>query len=431
MKPTTKAKLTSLLRFLPGVTVEAAPNRAHRRSYQAARRNRLTADWESVPTSQNWELRYSLRTLRARARTLSRNNSHFKKFLSMCRNNVIGPAGMKLQVRATDSKGQLDTAVNKQVEEAFKVWAYPENASVTGKLSWKDQQTLFIHTLARDGEVLVRMLPADNPFGFTLKFYDVNWLDETYNATLTNGNRVIMSIEVDALDRPVAYYFTPPPTEYQYRQQEFKQRTRVAASEIIHKFLVNDDECQVRGVPWGHTAMLDLHMVKGYTDAEVTSARVGAAKMGFFIPPAEDEFAGGIDENAGAKPDLMMDVEAGVLEELPAGYDFKTFDAQHPNANVSAFVKVLLRGVAAGLDVSYNSLANDLEGVNFSSIRAGLLEERDVWRSLQAVDDHAFLPPRLSGVAEIRHARGRREIASARLRPPQRAEVDAARLGVG
>src|SRR4051812_20507120 len=116
MKPATKEKLTSLLRFLPGVTIGPPGSpRAHRRSYQAARRNRLTADWESVPTSQNWELRYSLRTLRARSRALARNNSYVKKFLSMCRNGVIGPAGIKLQVRALDTKGQLDAALNKQV----------------------------------------------------------------------------------------------------------------------------------------------------------------------------------------------------------------------------------------------------------------------------------------------------------------------------
>jgi lambda family phage portal protein len=180
---------------------------------------------------------------------------------------------------------------------------------------------------------------------------------------------------------------------------EITRRTRIPASDILHKFLVHEDECQVRGVPWGHTAMLDLHMVKGYTDAEVVSARIGASKMGFFIPPAGDEFAGDVDENGNApdKPELMTDVQPGVLDEIPPGYDFKTFDPQHPNSNVSAFVKVMLRSVAAGLDVAYTTLANDLEGVNFSSIRAGLLEERDIWRGLQAFMVMHFCRPVFQG----------------------------------
>jgi lambda family phage portal protein len=47
------------------------------------------------------------------------------------------------------------------------------------------------------------------------------------------------------------------------------------------------------------------------------------------------------------------------------------------------FIKANLRGTASGLGVAYHSLANDLEGVNFSSIRSGTLEERDCWMVLQ------------------------------------------------
>jgi lambda family phage portal protein len=63
--------------------------------------------------------------------------------------------------------------------------------------------------------------------------------------------------------------------------------------------------------------------------------------------------------------------------------DFKAYDPQHPNAAFKDFMKVVLRGVSSGLDVSYNTLANDLEGVNFSSLRSGVLEEREVWKDLQ------------------------------------------------
>jgi lambda family phage portal protein len=46
-------------------------------------------------------------------------------------------------------------------------------------------------------------------------------------------------------------------------------------------------------------------------------------------------------------------------------------------------VKSNLRLVASGLGVSYNSLANDLIGVNYSSLRSGLLIERDHWSVVQ------------------------------------------------
>jgi len=43
------------------------------------------------------------------------------------------------------------------------------------------------------------------------------------------------------------------------------------------------------------------------------------------------------------------------------------------------------------LGVSYNTLANDLEGVNFSSIRSGVLEDRELWKELQEFVIDSFL----------------------------------------
>ena len=76
-------------------------------------------------------------------------------------------------------------------------------------------------------------------------------------------------------------------------------------------------------------------------------------------------------------------MEPGVFEQLPAGMSVETFDPSHPNSAYQVFIKTVLRGASSGLNVAYNGLANDLEGVNFSSIRSGVLEEREHWRILQ------------------------------------------------
>ena len=81
--------------------------------------------------------------------------------------------------------------------------------------------------------------------------------------------------------------------------------------------------------------------------------------------------------------ELIEEAEPGVFHELPEGVGFTAFDPQHPTAAFADFTKAVLRGAASGLNVAYNTLANDLEGVNFSSIRSGVLEEREQWRVLQ------------------------------------------------
>jgi lambda family phage portal protein len=359
-----------------------------KRSYDAARINRLNRDWSVVNTGINFEMRKNLRILRARSRNLARNNDYVKKFLSMVRNNVAGPAGIRLQARAMNQKEELDQILNRTVERAWTKWSHKENASLSGRLSWTAIQRKAIGTIARDGECLIRMMAASNPFGFALKCISVDWLDETFNQRLTNGNRVIMSVEIDQDDRAVAYWLTPPPADYQFLDNTVRSRTRIPAEEIIHIYLMDDensdDDCQTRGVPWVHTAMARLRNLGGYEEAEVIAARIGASKMGFFKEetPDADSYTGDDDEDE--KTPLLMDsASPGQFGVIPAGYDFKEWNPQHPNTSYGPFVKSTLRGVAAGLDVTYFSLAEDLEGVNYSSARIGLLSERDVWRALQ------------------------------------------------
>jgi lambda family phage portal protein len=104
--------------------------------------------------------------------------------------------------------------------------------------------------------------------------------------------------------------------------------------------------------------------------------------MGFYTSPngTLTGLADGTDPTTGAP---MQNAEPGTFDILPEGYDFKSFDPAFPDAMVEPFKKAMLRGIASGLGVSYFTLANDLEAVNFSSARAGLLEERNHWMTLQ------------------------------------------------
>jgi lambda family phage portal protein len=79
-----------------------------------------------------------------------------------------------------------------------------------------------------------------------------------------------------------------------------------------------------------------------------------------------------------------MDADPGTIEALAPGLTYKAHDPQHPNSAYGTFMKTRLRGIAAGLGtVSYNTLANDMESVNFASGKLGLDEERLGWRMIQ------------------------------------------------
>ncbi len=359
--------------------------RPAKRAFAAAKVNRHNADWTTRPSGANREMRESLAILRARARQMARDNSHFKKFLSMVRSNLIGPGGIQLQANAKMMDGSLNVKVNQMVEAAWKLWGRPETCTLSGRLDWLHVQRLIVTQLARDGEFLVQKVRDNNPFGFSLKVWDVNWLDETWNQTQPNGNRIIMSVEVDANDRPVAYWLTQPAVEMLFSQRQNRQRIRVPASEIIHGFLSFDDETQVRGVTWFAAAMLDAKGLAGYREGVIISARFAAYQLGFIETEPDENgnaYTGAEDED-GRLMAPEIDYSPGSVSMLNPGQKFTQSDPKQPTQNHPEFVNSLLLGVAAGLDICGFELSGDLTQVNFSSARVGKDESRDIWRGLQ------------------------------------------------
>lgn len=355
-----------------------------RRSFNGAEHSNLTASFRSDQVSLNQDLETSLRTLRARSRHLAKNNDYVKRFLRMVQNHVVGPNGFTLSVPCLRNDGSIDENDKATCERAFAKWAKRGVCDVTGRLSFVQLQRLCILLCARDGEALVRRVVDRNAngFGYALQVLDPVLLDEGYRADFPDGRRIRMGVETDGWGKPIAYHLRSD-----VDNAWGSKRERVEASKIWHLFL-QDEPDQVRGVPWIHTAMRRLNDLGGFEEAAIIAARVGASQMGFFIPPADTNgnigaLANSEVRNADGQTELVRDATPGAFDELPPGYDFKTFDPDYPHADFGNFVKSMLRGVASGVGADYNTLANDLEGVNYSSIRSGKLETQDEWTCLQ------------------------------------------------
>ncbi len=378
-----------MLKNIRNLFTRSAPARAQR-NFAAASGSRLTLDWSITPLSADSAMRGKLSILRDRARDLERNNEWVRGFLRSLENNVIGEAGIGVQLRVKDSAtGKMDELANDKIETAWTQWGRKGQCTVCGRHSWRDLQRLIIRSMARDGEILLRKIIT--PQGLKLQILEADLLDTDYNIILDNGNQVRFGVEMDSARCPTAYWILGRhPGEMEF-QVIAPLRTRVPASQIIHLFM-SDRSDQTRGTPWLAASMRALKMLDGYAEAELVAARTGAAKMGFFTRQTPDGWTGETDKEG----NLSMDASPGTIEELPVGVDFKAWTADHPNAGYGDFVKSMLRGVATSLGISYNSLSSDLEGVNYSSIRAGLIEEREVWKSLQRFLIEHFCEPLFS-----------------------------------
>lgn len=383
------------MKWIDRLLGRAAPAQAPRhalRAFAAARVDRLTAGWQATQNSINQELRGDLDRLRARARDLCKNNDYGRKFKKMVAGNVVGPAGFKLQSRVMNTAQQADQLANDAIESAFAAWGKRGACEITGRMSFPDLCRALAGDVASDGEFLVRKIrgkSAGNPFGFALQQLDLDRLDTNLNRSAATGrNAIVMGVEIDGYRRPVAYHlFANHPND---GIAGGRDRETVPAADILHGFIVEHPE-QVRGTPWMAASILTLHHLGEFEQSALLAARKGADTLGFFVSP--DGTPPPVSDTESADGDPITVSVPGHYDTLPDGYDFKPYDSRYPDAMLADFTKNYLRRLASGLNVAYNNLANDLEGVNFSSIRSGVLEERDQWMTLQSWFIDCLLDP--------------------------------------
>jgi lambda family phage portal protein len=363
---------------------ESLQRRQFARAYKGASMSRLTASQDRSPTTADSELMRDLRTLRARSRELGRNSGYMRRFLKLLQTNVVGPTGVSLQSTVVTARGKPREGVNKAIEAAWAAWG--KQCGDTEFLSWLDVQNLALTSAAEDGEFFVELVFNSSRFGLSLRVHDAELVDVDHNVdNLAGGGYIRMGIEYDKQGRVRGYWLrTISKDGRNYDGDSFaSSRTTenrfIPAASMLHGFQ-RDRVGQTRGVPWTSSVMWRHHQQEGYEDAAVTAARVGASKMGFF--KGGEQSYDGTDEDAEGNP-LIDGFTPGGIETLPEGVDFESFNPDYPHAQFASFSKHMLQSISAGLNVSYASLSNDLEGVNFSSIRAGVLEDREVFKGMQ------------------------------------------------
>jgi len=95
----------------------------------------------------------------------------------------------------------------------------------------------------------------------------------------------------------------------------------------------------------------------------------------------EDNLVG--EGNANAQGIALAGLEPGTLQILEPGEDVRFSDPADVGGAYSEFLRNQFRAVAAATGITYEQLTGDLTGVNYSSIRAGLLEFRRRCEAIQ------------------------------------------------
>lgn len=364
----------------------SAPRATGTRMYHNARSSRLTVGWNAPNNSADSELVSSLVTLRARSRALVRDAPYAKRAKIVVVNNIVGTGiGMQAQVK-TARGNKLDDAANTAIEEAWAEWCEAESCHTGGRLHFSDMERQLMGQVFEGGEIFIRMHPlrlGRSLVPLALEIVEPERLAEEYTHPLVVGQNIYkLGVEMDGFGRPLRFWMKRwHPSEVRFNSPTTDQLYPVPADQMFHLAVV-DRWPQTRGEPWLHAAARRLNDMDGYSEAEIVAARGAASYMGIITnKEGEAELPEPDPNNPTESPNF--DLEPGAVEELPPGKEFELVSPNRPNPAMDPFMRMMLREVAAGSHVSYESISGDYSQSNLSSSRMGQQESRDDYRALQ------------------------------------------------
>ena len=318
--------------------------------------------------------------LRAKSRDLVRRNTWAHAALESYVANAVG-TGIKPQSMVQDP------VLRESIQALWSDWT--DAADAAGLTDFYGLQALACRAMLEGGEALVRLRyrrPEDGlPVALQLQVLEPEHLPVTLNTQADNGNVIRAGIEFDALGRRVAYHlYRSHPEDGALSPMSGSggnQTVRVKADEILHLFRPLRPG-QIRGEPWLARALVKLQELDQYDDAELVRKKTAAMFAGFItrLGP-EDNLMG--EGAADANGVALAGLEPGTLQILEPGEDVRFSQPADVGGSYSEFLRMQFRAVAAAMGVTYEQLTGDLTQVNYSSIRAGLLEFRRRVEALQ------------------------------------------------
>lgn len=318
--------------------------------------------------------------LRAKSRDLVRRNAWANSALESFVANAIG-TGIKPQSMLTQS------AQREAVQTLWRNWTLEADAA--GLTDFYGLQAMATRAMLEGGEVLIRLryrLPEDGLcVGLQLQILEPEHLPVHLNSTASNGNLIRAGIEFDRLGRRVAYHlYRSHPQDGMLAPMSGSgdnSLVRVDAREVVHLYRALRPG-QIRGEPWLARALVKLHDLDQYDDAELVRKKTAAMFAGFVtrLTPEDNLMGEGLPNANGV---ALAGLEPGTMQILEPGEDIKFSQPADVGGSYSEFLRMQFRAVAAAMGVTYEQLTGDLTQVNYSSIRAGLLEFRRRVESLQ------------------------------------------------
>lgn len=336
--------------------------------YDAAASSNRTKGWKAPGGDANAAARGGGR-IRLVARDMIRNNAIARRASAALVDNIVGDG----IIPSVEAESDADA---RRLEEALLAHFDTTSIDAAGRVNLYGLQRMAVAEMIASGETFWRRRPRRTQdrvaaLPFQIEALEAEYLDDRQIGKLQNGNEELDGIEFDLLRRRVAYrMFRNHPGDV---LTGYVDSSRVMASNVLHLYRA-DRPGQRRGVSWLAPVLSLLSDAYDYADAQLVRQKIAAMWVAFTRDTLAD---GGTQEDFDA-----ITLKPGMFEHLPPGRDV-TFSQPPTVEGYGDHMKQVLRMVAAGIDLTYEELSGDLEGVNFSSARIGRIAMQKAVQSAQ------------------------------------------------
>lgn len=333
------------------------------RSYAAVSGGRRTRGHNTTPAPLT-AMHTARGPLAARARYLASNNALAASGVEAWVSALVG-TGIKPQ------SSHPDDAVRGALNLAWESWT--DDADLDGATDAYGLLGLMVRRLVIDGESFALLVNTDA--GFRIRVIDAEQVDGSLNRATASG-RIVQGIEFDNAGRRVAYWIFPERPGMPFAVA--MQAQRVPAEDVAHLYKV-EFPGQVRGISWLAPVILSLGDLAQWSTAQIARQSTAAMLAGFIT---SSDGTGDPMDGERQGDTLIGGIEPGTIKYLAPGQSIDFSEPANIGSEVISFANITARTVAVGLGLPASILTGDLSDVNYSSIRAGLVEWR---RRIEAI----------------------------------------------
>ena len=363
------------------------------RSYSGAEPSRLKAG-HPMNRSADQELDgpFGADRMRAWARMLVRDNAYAWGVIDTIVSSVVGQ-GIQTQSDLPDA-----TEINEQRDALFSEWC--KVCDINGVLDWHSIQSLIQREICEAGEVLVHLVSVNEvdrgikrPVPFALELIEADRIAvEKSTLRVPEGeNRIVRGVEVDALGKPVAYFIHKNhPGDFHVA----RDIVRLPAANVLHLFR-KDRIGQTRGISWFAPVINWMRDLGVYVENEMVASAIASCYTAAIKSKSPismlNESLG--EDSADSNNNPYDYMQPGLIMHLQPDEDITFGSPGRPNSDAEVWINTILRGIAVGTGLSFETVSRDYSKTNYSSNRASQLEDRRRFRAWQLYLQHNLCDP--------------------------------------